>query len=100
MNDFLGQLTGQIAENLFYSTQRTVDKLRFGKEEAERLRKQKYEKRNKENKVTAFWLTVLITIVMGVSMGVFTYGLGLIFTILVSPVFYRIIRGGQSNPFK
>ena len=100
MNDFLSQMTGQIADSLFYSTQRSVDKLRFGKEEAERLRKQKYEKREKENRVTALWFAVLVTIVMGGAMGVFTYGLGFIFAILVSPVFYRIIRGGQSNPFK
>jgi hypothetical protein len=100
MNDFLSQLTGQIAESLFYSTQRSVDKLRFGKEEAERLRKQKYEKREKENRVTALWFAVLVTIVMGVAMGVFTYGLGFIFAILVSPIFYGIIRIGQSNPYK
>jgi len=100
MNDFLSQMTGQIADSLFYSTQRSVDKLRFGKEEAERLRKQKYEKREKENRVTALWFAVLVTIVMGVAMGVFTYGLGFIFAILVSPIFYGIIRIGQSNPYK
>jgi Trk-type K+ transport system membrane component len=100
MNDFLGQLTGQIVESLFYSAQRKVDQLRLGKEEAERLRKQKYEKRKKDNKVEALWFTIIITIAMGVAMGVFTYGLGFIFAILVSPVFYGIIRVGQSNPYK
>jgi hypothetical protein len=76
MNDFLSQLTGQIAESLLYSTQRSVDKLRFGKEEAERLRKQKYEKREKENRVTALWFAVLVTIVMGGCYGCFHVRIG------------------------
>ena len=100
MNDFLSQLTEHIVESLFYSAQRSVDKLRFGKEEAERLRKQKFEKRKKGNNAMAFWVTVFITIVMGFFMGISTNGLGLLFAILVSPVFYGIIRAGQSNLYK
>jgi hypothetical protein len=100
MVDFLSQLTGQVAESLFYSAQRKVDKFRLGKEEAERLRKQKCEKRKKENKVAAFWLTLVFTVFMGIVGGVLANGLGFLFAILASPVFYGIIRGSQSNPYK
>ena len=100
MNDFLGQLTGQIAESIFYAAQRKVDQLRLGKEEAERLRKQKYQKRKKENKVTAIWCALFITIVVGVVMCVLVNGLGFVFAILASPFFYGISRGVQSNPYK
>ena len=100
MNDFLSQMTGQIAESLFYSAQRSVDKLRFGKEEAERLRKQKYDKRKKENKVAALWSTLFITVVLGIVMCVLANGLGFIFAIIVPPFFYGISRGVQSNPYK
>lgn len=97
--EFLSQLTGQIAESPLYSAQRKADKFRLGKEEAERLRKQKCEKRKKENKVATFWLTLFLTIFMEIVGGVLANGLGFLFAILVSPVFYGIIRGSQSNPY-